>query len=138
MSNIQKSRQLGMPFGTATNRLRKRVLFYLLVKHKENFCFRCGLEIESEENLSIDHKEPWFGLDTKLFWDIGNIAFAHLKCNVATGRKIKGIRKHGTSAAYGGAHAGTRSYRPGCRCDICKDWHKMRIRDQRSRGIVTT
>lgn len=37
--------------------------------------------------MSIDHKNPWIGVDVNLFWDVKNIAFSHLKCNISTGRR---------------------------------------------------
>ncbi len=80
-SNIRKAATLGMPHGTATNRLRKIVLFHLLKKHNENHCFRCNKPIETVEDLSIEHKKPWEGISAELFWDLGNIAFSHLFCN---------------------------------------------------------
>lgn len=73
--------QLGMPNGTANARLRKNILFYLLTKLKENVCFKCGTIIEKVDDLSIEHKLPWEGRSTELFWDLNNIAFSHLKCN---------------------------------------------------------
>jgi hypothetical protein len=81
MSNKKKNDTLGMPHGTAANRLRKIILFNLLVRHKENICFKCGQEISTVEEISIEHKLPWEGIDAKLFWDLSNIAFSHLLCN---------------------------------------------------------
>lgn len=78
--------QLGMPFGTACNRLRKNILFQFIVRLKENVCFKCGESILVVEDLSIEHKEPWEGRDAKLFWDLNNIAFSHLKCNQPNSR----------------------------------------------------
>ncbi|VVB52086.1 Uncharacterised protein [uncultured archaeon] len=81
MSNEKKSATLGMPHGTASNRLRKIVLFHLLKKLNENTCFKCQGIIEAVEDLSIEHKKPWEGISAELFWDIENIAFSHLNCN---------------------------------------------------------
>lgn len=75
------AQELGMPFGTACNRLRKNVLFHLLKKSNENVCFKCGKIIETVDELSIEHKQPWEGRNVALFWDIENIAFSHMKCN---------------------------------------------------------
>lgn len=87
MSNETKAAQLGMPFGTACGRLRKIVLWSLLKKHNENLCFRCGQEIETVEDLSLEHKQPWEGVSVALFWDLENIAFSHLICNIKGARK---------------------------------------------------
>ena len=81
------STQLGMPRGTAANRLRKMVLFDILKRHKENICVRCSKEIETVEELSIEHIKPWEHEDTALFWDLTNIGFSHLKCNCAAARR---------------------------------------------------
>lgn len=85
--NKKKAHQLGMPFGTANGRLRKTILFHLLCKLGDNQCHRCGEIIETEETLSIEHKEPWLDIDPALFWDIENIAFSHLTCNISAARK---------------------------------------------------
>lgn len=92
-SNEKKAATLGMPHGTATNRLRKNILFHLLKKHDENRCFRCEGLIESVEDLSVEHKRPWEGISAELFWDLENVAFSHLFCNrpdrpSRAGRKI--------------------------------------------------
>lgn len=46
--NNKKTKQLGMPFGTANGRLKKMILFDLIKKLNLNFCYRCGFEIENE------------------------------------------------------------------------------------------
>lgn len=75
------AQQLGMPHGTAANRLRKIVLFHVLKKHKENVCFKCGEVIPTVDELSLEHKQPWEGRSAELFWDVENITFSHLRCN---------------------------------------------------------
>jgi len=80
-SNEQKALQLGMPFGTACNRLRKNILFKLLVDFKLNVCFHCNRDITNVDELSIEHKQPWFKTNADLFWDLDNIAFSHYSCN---------------------------------------------------------
>ena len=109
--NASKSAQLGMPFGTAQNQLRRIVLFDLLKRHGENFCFRCGEEIKEVSQLSMEHKEAWQNHETGLYWDVKNIAFSHLSCNISAGeRKGKRPTVHGTHSGY--------SY-SGCRCEVC-------------------
>ena len=80
-SNQRKDATLGMAHGTANGRLRKNILFHLLVKLKENICFKCGEQIQVVDDLSIEHKLPWEGRSADLFWDLNNIAFSHLRCN---------------------------------------------------------
>jgi hypothetical protein len=81
--NNRKTEQLGMPIGTASHRLRKRVLYGLLVRLDEAVCYRCSLPITCAEDLSLDHKRPWLDVDSALFWDESNVAFSHKKCNRA-------------------------------------------------------
>ena len=80
-SNDKKSATLGMPHGTAANRLRKILLFDVLRRHDENFCVRCSGIIKTVDDLSIEHKKPWEGISADLFWDLDNIAFSHIACN---------------------------------------------------------
>ena len=86
-SGARKSAFLGMPHGTAGNRLRKMVLFNLLQRHGEKVCFKCSEKIETAEELSIEHKQPWEGISVELFWSLDNIAFSHLRCNKNHRRK---------------------------------------------------
>lgn len=85
-SNEVKAQKLGMPYGTACNRLRKVILFYLLKQLGQNICFQCQKEIESADSLSIEHKRSWSDKPT-LFWDLDNIAFSHLTCNIKASRR---------------------------------------------------
>lgn len=70
-----------MPVSTAASRLRQMYSFSLLVKLKENFCYRCGEEIQSVEDFSLDHMVPWRNSTKDVFWDLGNIKPAHFTCN---------------------------------------------------------
>lgn len=92
MSSKEKSKQLGMPYGTAQNRLRKMIMFSLIQETEKDICFRCGEKIKNIKNFSIEHKQPWLHEDIKLFWELSNITFSHLKCNSGSrrnGEKIK-------------------------------------------------
>ena len=80
-SNSRKANFLGMPHGTAYNKLKKAILFNCVQKLNEDICFVCGQKIETIEEFSIEHKLPWEGRDIALFWDLNNIAFSHVKCN---------------------------------------------------------
>jgi hypothetical protein len=82
MGNERKNATLGMPFGTACGRLRKLILFHLICRLEENICFKCHKPIERVEDLSIEPNLPWEGILADLFWDLNNIAFSHLRCNV--------------------------------------------------------
>ena len=56
-------------------------MFSLLVRIGENMCCRCGDTIVDADGLTIDHVKPWLHISNDLFWDLGNIAFAHRACN---------------------------------------------------------
>jgi len=124
-SNEKKSEVLGMPIGTAQGKLRKMVLFHLLKKHNENFCFQCGAEIETVETLSIEHKKPWVNEGADLFWDIENVAFSHLSCNSGAAIKRVQTATHGTETMYG---------KYGCRCEPCTTARKLYRREDRKRN----
>ena len=85
-SNEKKSKQLGMNHSTAQGRLKKRILFMLVQRLKLDTCFQCKNLIVDVDDLSVDHKKPWLDEDTRLFWDMGNIAFSHRDCNSLAAR----------------------------------------------------
>lgn len=107
-SNKLKSKQLGMPFGTASGRLRKQILFRYVVRCGDDICFKCKRKIKNIDNLSIEHKKPWQGKDTALFWDLDNIAFSHLECN----KRRKKNYRHGSYLKYSTHN---------CRCNKCRE-----------------
>lgn len=88
-NNRKKRDQLGQPHGTATHKLRKIVMFDLLTKLGLTSCFRCAKSIETVDSLSIEHKEPWLDSPDPIgrFFDITNIGFSHLFCNVGAARR---------------------------------------------------
>jgi hypothetical protein len=86
MSNESKNQTLGMSHGTATGRLRKMILFDLLKRHNENICARCHESITNIDELSIEHLKPWEGISANLFWDLNNVAFSHIYCNIKAAR----------------------------------------------------
>ena len=97
-----KDKILGMSFGTASNRLRKSILFSLVQQIGLDKCFRCGQKIEYERDLSIEHKKPWQSDadPVQSFFDLDNIAFSHLKCNYG------GPRRDKTHCPYGHPYSG--------------------------------
>lgn len=76
------AQQLGMSHGAAATRLRKLVLFRQLEKHQENVCVKCSGRILTADDLSLEHIKPWEGRDASLFWDLENVAFSHVVCNL--------------------------------------------------------
>lgn len=107
----KKTQQLEVNFGTAANRLKKVIMLDLLKQLNKNICFQCKKEIETVEELSIEHKVPWLDSDRpkELFFNLDNIAFSHLTCNIRAARQTK-IPKHPS----------INFYMKGCRCDGCK------------------
>lgn len=87
--NDKKAEQLGMPYGTASNILKKKLLFDFVKKSGLNCCYRCGKEINNINDLSIEHKKPWLDAENpvELFFDLENIAYSHLSCNSGSIRK---------------------------------------------------
>lgn len=79
----KKNEKLGMSCTVARSRLLKMILFKLLMDHNLNVCYRCNQKINNIEDLSIEHKVAWLNSENpkELFFDLGNIAFSHLKCN---------------------------------------------------------
>lgn len=87
-SKAKRKAQLGMDPGTAQNRLRKTLLFTMAQKLGLDTCYRCGKLITQESEFSIEHKEPWLDSEDPIdrFFNLDNIAFSHLKCNVEAKR----------------------------------------------------
>lgn len=89
--NAEKSKQLGMSFSTASHHLRKSLMFQLVQQCERDVCHRCGEQIDSADNMSIEHINPWLHSDNpkELFFDLDNIAFSHRSCNYGeTTRKV--------------------------------------------------
>ncbi len=73
---------LGMNAGTASHRLRQDLLFYYVNKDGV-VCHHCKQPME-RDNFYIGHIKPWRKEENalELFFDLNNITFSHLKCNV--------------------------------------------------------
>jgi hypothetical protein len=111
-----KDNLLGEPFGTATGKLRKMILFKLIQAQELDMCYRCSNKIESIDDLSIEHKDAWQSSDNPVeaFYDLNNIAFSHLDCN-----KRAQIHKKGPEDPS--LHNLSRYRHHKCRCSICVD-----------------
>ncbi len=87
MNNDSENRKklLGESYGKAMAKLKKAILFELIKETNRNICFRCEEKIENIDDLSVEHKLPWRRAKNPIetFHDLNNIAFSHLKCNVA-------------------------------------------------------
>lgn len=106
----KKKDQLGMNPSTASHRLVKDVLWSLIVKTDQANCYRCGQRM-ARGNFSIEHKEAWLDSDDPVgkYFDLGNISFSHLRCNVED-RRARPTYICGTSTAY---------LKGKCRCTNC-------------------
>jgi hypothetical protein len=102
---------LGMPYGTAMNRLKKAIMFSLVTELKRNICHRCGKPIATAEELSVEHIDSWQLSDdpVKVFFDLSKIAFSHLLCNAAAALRYK-IHDHprGSQRIYDRKHQARR------------------------------
>lgn len=122
--NEIKTQQLGMPHSTAAGKLRKYIMFDLVQRLNLDTCFQCNKKIKTEKEFSIEHKEPWLhsGEPFKNFFNLNNIAFSHLNCNIGKGRRPH-KKDHGTESTY----------RRGCRCDVCKKATSLKKKAYRAR-----
>ena len=122
----KKSEQLGINHSTAQHRLRKKILFMFVQRLKLDECFQCKKLIVEVEDLSVEHKKPWLDEDTRLFWDMGNIAFSHRSCNSSAARYNTKARrkvyehKIADRKDEDGHYPSRAWYDRGCRCDSCK------------------
>lgn len=124
LHNEKKFQQIGMPIGTASNRLRKSIIFSLVKRLGENYCYQCGAEICSEKEFSIEHKIAYLdsGRAEELFFDLDNIAYSHLSCNCGAARQTKILQ-----------HPSWYSYKKGCRCEDCTKINTERVKFFRSK-----
>ena len=90
----KKSTQLGMAISTARSQLLGKLLFRELTATSDCKCYRCGKNIETAEELSIDHKQPWLNQNNsvELFFDLDNVAYSHRKCNSGARRCAMNVR----------------------------------------------
>lgn len=106
----KKKQQLGMNPSTAQNRLIKDILWSLILQTNQHVCCKCNKEM-TRETFSIEHVKPWLDSEEpiELFFDLNNISFSHLSCNISDARKPEAIC--GTYSRY-------QNY--SCRCELCK------------------
>ena len=94
-NNRRKNELLGMNHGTATHRLRKAIMFQMVKRLGEDICSRCGEKIENIDDLSIEHLRAWQLAEDPViaFFDLNNVAFSHLRCNIKASIKPNMGRK---------------------------------------------
>jgi len=123
-STKRKNDLLGEPYGTANAKLKKAILFGLLQELEKDVCFQCGNKIENISELSIEHKEPWMSSKNPItsFYDLTNISFSHLSCNIGAAERKQGHRDETPHGHW--------RYSQGCRCETCvsvmKDYYNNR------------
>lgn len=85
---LKKESQLGMGLGKANEILRKSILYSLVTHLNKSDCSHCN-DSMSLNNFSIEHIIPWLHSTSpkELFFDLNNITFNHLKCNIKKARK---------------------------------------------------
>ena len=107
----EKAKQLGMNPSTASNRLKKHLMYTLAIKLDMHWCYQCGAEIKDCDDFTVEHKTPWLHSEDPrgLFFDIDNIAFSHKSCNYSASR----VRKAKPCPSL-------TAYRNGCRCEGCR------------------
>ncbi len=122
MSNESGSALLGLNVSTATARLRKLIMWSLVQETGQDACFRCGEQIENIDDLSIEHKEPWRKADDPKasFFDLDNIAFSHLSCNIGAADRSNQPRKTHCLQGHEYTDENTYTYSDGARqCRQC-------------------
>jgi len=92
MTINKKSSQLGMSSGKASNILLKDILWDFIVKTNQNYCCKCNLQMH-RLTFSIEHIQPWLDSEnpTDLFFNLNNISFSHLICNIKSARRTNKI-----------------------------------------------
>lgn len=124
MSTYSKKRSLllGENISNATHKLRKHIMFAAISALGADKCYRCNQRIVRIEDFSIEHKAPWqSALDPKTaFFDLNNIAFSHLTCNVKAGGGGAKTKKEDTTPCPYGHTEIKRDARGRRRCMECK------------------
>jgi hypothetical protein len=95
----KKKEQLGMNPSTASGRLVKDILWSFIVKNCQDNCCKCGNQM-TRETFSIEHVKPWLDSDNPvdLYFDLDNISFSHLTCNIADARRPEAKSKEEAQA----------------------------------------
>lgn len=106
-----ESQQLGMNRTTAASRLVKDLLYKYITLHGE-VCDICNKPM-TRKDFSIQHRKPWRHSENaaEMYFDLDNIAFAHLSCNSSIKRDPRKPSACGTISKY----------TKGCRCPQCKE-----------------
>lgn len=120
----KKKDQLGINPGTASSILKKSIMYSMARRLGEDVCYQCKEKIKSIDEFSVEHKKPWLDSDDPkgLFFDLDNIAFSHMSCNIKA-RRAGRIAKHPSHYTY----------LRGCRCDECKEVERIKVKKYRAK-----
>lgn len=121
----------GIPYSTASYRLNRLILFKLLKETKKDICYRCGKKINEVNTLSIEHKRAWKSSNNPIqyFFDLENISFSHLHCNISfaqLGKSYKKMERIGISG-HRGVCIRTRKTKKYYEVTLCKNKNKIFI-----------
>jgi len=85
--NKEKSTQLGMSTGKAYGILLKKIIYSQACELDRIGCVHCFQRIEFKD-FSIEHLIPWLHSNSPkdLYFEVKNVGFSHLKCNIASAR----------------------------------------------------
>lgn len=77
-----------MNHSTAQHRLVKDILWNFILETSKNKCSKCGEDM-CRKTFTIEHIVPWLHSENplELFFDLDNITFSHLSCNISAGRR---------------------------------------------------
>ena len=114
----RKLNQLGMNPATASGRLVKDLLFDFVTKARY-VCYRCKNPL-TRDTFSIEHIVPWLDSDDPLalFFNLDNVAYSHLSCNVGASRKSQA------------PHGSRRRNKAGCNCSLCAGVNATYVRSK--------
>lgn len=128
---------LGMSYGKARSQLNRNLMFKMACRLGDNFCFRCGGEIETALQMSVEHKEAWLRADdpVEAFFDLDNITFSHRSCNYAAAHRPH--KKYATRAERIRVQSHRHRQTDGWKATVAKRREKRRLaRLENSTGVV--
>ena len=135
----EKDRKLlGLRNGQGANRLLRAMLFRLAQERCLTVCYRCGQEILTVDEFSLDHKVAWRSAPDPeaAFFDLDNVAFSHLHCNCGSKKREQTHCVHGHEFTPENTYirpTGNRSCRECNRRHAREYQHKTRVRRARGR-----
>lgn len=124
--------QLGISSGAARHTLVQSLLLAYATKLGCHICYKCGLPVESINDMSIDHRIPWRNENNAidLFFDLDNIAITHKPCNTVDRPHRKECPVGMSWCGYHKASHLVEEFSPGLRWNgldgSCKEAHRLR------------